>query len=127
MTGSGFSASEGRSLIINSNGVEIEDVETTYFWAEHFDNVEKTFGQVACLKNGNIAVFVNHENWISFWKTDENDDEVLSCSDENRKYIISKNQKVVPYGKLLFEEQWRNRWRIDRFCVPTNTHGRESR
>lgn len=105
--------------------IEIEDVETTYFWAEHFDNVEKTFGQVACLKNGNIAVFVNHENWISFWKTDESDDSILNCSDENRKYIISKNQKVVPCGKLLFEEQWRNRWRIDRFCVPTNTHGRE--
>ena len=27
--------------------------------------------------------------------------------------------------KLLLEEQWRNRWRIDRYCAPLNTMGRE--
>ncbi len=81
--------------------IKIEDVDTTYPWAKHFDGVEKTIGQIASLTNGKLQVQVNYENWISFWKVDGNEPE------------------------LLFEEQWRNRWRIDRFCVPTNNPGRE--
>lgn len=81
--------------------ISIEKVDTTYTWAVHFENVEKTFGQIATLTNGKMQVRVNHENWISFWKI------------ENGK------------ESLLLEEQWRNRRRIDRFCVPTNTNGRE--
>ena len=78
--------------------IQIENVDTTYPWAEHFDGVEKTSGQIASITNGKITAKVNHENWISFWNSD---------------------------GELLLEEQWRNRQRIDRFCVPTNTNGRE--
>ena len=51
--------------------------------------------------NGRLQVRVNHEGWISFWQLNETG------------------------TSLLFEEQWRNRARIDRFCVPTNNPGRE--
>lgn len=85
----------------NSPKISIKTVDTTYPWAEHFENVEKTSGQEAIFTNGKIQVRVNHENWISFWK-------------------IEQNKEI-----LLFEEQWRNRRRIDRFCVPTNNPGRE--
>lgn len=81
--------------------VEVKEVETTYSWSEHFDGVEKTFGQTGTLTNGRLQVRVNHEGWISFWQIDNGEE------------------------KLLLEEQWRNRWRIDRFCVPTNNAGRE--
>lgn len=85
----------------NSPKISIKTVDTTYPWAEHFENVEKTSGQEAIFTNGKIQVRVNHEKWISFWK-------------------IEQNKEI-----LLFEEQWRNRRRIDRFCVPTNNPGRE--
>ena len=103
--------------------IEIRDIDTTYPWAEHFEGVPQTSGQEAVLKNGRIEVRVNHEGWISFWKkieADESDEAVLS--DE----AASSDDAVTSDGlKLLFEEQWRNRWRIDRFCVPTNTNARE--
>lgn len=90
--------------------IEILDVDTTFPWAEHFPNVEKTTGQIATLTNGRLQVRVNHEGWISFWQ--------LEQTASNKAYSSSS-------AKLLFEEQWRNRRRIDRFCVPTNTNGRE--
>lgn len=83
--------------------IVISDVDTTYPWAEHFEGVEKTSGQTCTLTCGKLQVRVNHENWISFWEIQNGTE------------------------KLLFEEQWRNRWRIDRFCVPTNNPGRELR
>lgn len=98
------------NLVAESRGrqnvqIGINDVDTTYPWSAHFENVEKTSGQEAFFINGKIKVKVNHENWLSFWQIAEEN----GCLKE----------------KLLFEEQWRNRWRIDRFCVPTNNHGRE--
>ena len=94
--------------------IRIDEVETTFPWAQHFEEemkagkvqLEKTFGQTAALRNGRLLVKVNHENWISFWRLEN-----PTASEES--------------AQLLFEEQWRNRWRIDRFCVPTNTHARE--
>jgi alpha-D-xyloside xylohydrolase len=93
----------GESLPDNAPAcsIEINDIDTTYPWAEHFANVEKTTGQTATLTNGRLQVRVNHEGWISFWQLNETG------------------------TSLLFEEQWRNRARIDRFCVPTNNPGRE--
>lgn len=78
----------------------IEEVEISEPWHKHYPNPEKHIEkvQIASLTNGKLTCRVNHENWLSFYNQD---------------------------GDLLFEEQWRNRWRIDRFCVPTNTHGRE--
>ena len=90
--------------------IEICDVDTTYPWADHFPNVEKTTGQTATLTNGRLQVRVNHEGWISFWQLEQ----------------TAVNQSTSSSSaKLLFEEQWRNRARIDRFCVPTNNPGRE--
>ena len=83
--------------------ITIREVDTTYPWSAHFEGVPATTGQVAELTNGRLLVCVNHEGWISFWKQSEGDDA----------------------AELLFEEQWRNRWRIDRFCVPTNHNARE--
>ena len=88
--------------------IEISEVDTTYPWAEHFEGVEKTTGQIASLTNGKLQVQVNHEGWISFWR----------LNDGTKGTGINEPE-------LLFEEQWRNRWRIDRFCVPTNNAGRE--
>ena len=90
--------------------IEILDVDTTFPWAEHFPGVEKTTGQIATLTNGRLQVRVNHEGWISFWQLEQ---------------TASNKAGSSSSAKLLFEEQWRNRRRIDRFCVPTNTNGRE--
>lgn len=80
--------------------ISIKEVEILEPWHKNYPNPEQHIEkkQIASLTNGNLTCRVNHEHWISF-----------------------ENQE----GKVLFEEQWRNRWRIDRFCVPTNTHGRE--
>lgn len=98
-------ALENQLEISDETKIIIQEKDTTYPWAEHFDGVEKTWAQTASLTNGKILVQVNHEGWISFWKINSND---------------KGNEKT-----LLFEEQWRNRSRIDRFCVPTNNPGRE--
>ncbi|MCR4578802.1 MAG: hypothetical protein K5681_00495, partial [Treponema sp.] len=75
-----------------SCSISIRDVDTTYPWAAHFEGVPQTKSQVAELTNGRLLVKINHEGWISFWK----------CSGSSEE------------PELLFEEQWRNRWRIDR-------------
>ena len=48
--------------------------------------------------NGKLTVKVSHEGWISFY-----------------------NQK----GELLTEEYWRNRNRLNRYCVPLRVDARE--
>lgn len=113
---------------VTSPVIHIVDVDTTYPWSKHFEGVQKTSGTVACITNGKLSVCVNHENWISFWDNEgkipsENDVKEWAaalCSGE-----IHFNDKPLHLGKLLFEEQWRNRQRIDRYCVPTNLDGRE--
>lgn len=52
----------------------------------------------ASITNGTITAKINVEGWISF---------------ENEK------------GEVLLEEYWRNRNRIDRYCVPTGVSARE--
>ncbi|MBR1638086.1 MAG: family 31 glucosidase [Treponema sp.] len=85
--------------------ISICEVDTTYPWAAHFEGVPASSGQIAELTNGRLLVRVNHEGWISFWRRD--------------------GEGSSSEAELLFEEQWRNRWRIDRFCVPTNHNARE--
>ena len=111
----------GKSLSRNAPtcSIEILDIDTTYPWAEHFDNVEKTTGQTATLTNGRLQVRVNHEGWISFWQLEQ------SATNKADSSATSSSSTSLPQAKLLFEEQWRNRARIDRFCVPTNNPGRE--
>jgi alpha-D-xyloside xylohydrolase len=57
-------------------------------------------GETARLRNGALECRVNSEGWLSF---------------HDRS------------GRLLFEEYWRNRHRIDRFAVPLNLSARELR
>lgn len=106
-------------LYSSSAKITIRDVDTTYPWATHFEGVEHTTGQEAELTNGRLAVRVNHEGWISFWE--------LPATPEVEPSVTDSGQSVetTPAPRLLFEEQWRNRWRIDRFCVPTNHNARE--
>ena len=95
--------------------ISIRDVDTTYPWAAHFEGVPASSGQIAELTNGRLLVRVNHEGWISFWRLGE-------CNDVGAG---AQDTQGTPGAELLFEEQWRNRWRIDRFCVPTNHNARE--
>lgn len=90
---------------VSASSIEINDVEVSEPWHVHYENPESHVQkfQEAVLVNGRIKVQVNFEGWISFWQLDAEDGE----------------------DKLLLEEQWRNRWRIDRYCAPLNTMGRE--
>jgi alpha-D-xyloside xylohydrolase len=70
-------------------------------WYSHEENVsqyeqKQTFATVT---NGKITATINGEGWITF--TDNSS------------------------GRILLEEYWRNRQRIDRYCVPLNMSGHE--
>ena len=97
--------------------ISIKEVDTTYPWAEHFEGVPATKGQTAELQNGSLLVKINHEGWISFWKLPDTNPVV--------EPVETTRAEPTSSAELLFEEQWRNRWRIDRFCVPTNHNARE--
>ncbi len=78
--------------------ITFETVDTTDPWykGEEWKKYHQT-GQRAILKNGKIEARVNEEGWISFY-----------------------NQK----GQLLTEEYWRNRNRVNRYCVPLRVDAR---
>lgn len=79
--------------------ISFEEIDVTDPWYK-----EETYKQYhmkairASLTNGKITAKVSHEGWISFY-----------------------NQK----GELLTEEYWRNRNRINRYCVPLRVDARE--
>ena len=77
----------------------VEEVDTTDPWykTEEFAHYHQT-GKIYTLKNGKITAKINPEGWISYY-----------------------NQ----HGKLLTEEYWRTRDRINRYCVPLRIPGRE--
>ena len=79
--------------------ISFEEIDVTDPWykSEEFAKYHQTAKQ-AKLVNGNITAKVSHEGWISFY-----------------------NQK----GELLTEEYWRNRNRINRYCVPHRIDSRE--
>lgn len=79
--------------------ITFEEVDTTDPWyrGEEWAKYHQT-GVVATLKNGKITARVNPEGWISFL-----------------------NEK----GEVLTEEYWRNRNRINRYCVPLRVDARE--
>ncbi len=83
-----------------SADVFIEEIDVAEPWHVHYPEPEKHVRKMmqARLVSGKLVVRVNFEGWISF----END-----------------------RGEILFEEFWRNRQRIDRFCAPLNLSGRE--
>ncbi len=78
--------------------IKLEEIEVLEPWyrREPEGHVQKF--KVASITNGNITARVNHEGWLSF---------------ENEK------------GELLTQEYWRNRDRIDRYCVPLRVGARE--
>ena len=50
------------------------------------------------------------------------------ASAASNAFAVSRGDRPLGFSdepKLLLEEQWRNRWRIDRYCAPLNTMGRE--
>ena len=76
---------------------ETIDVTDPWYQGEEWEKYHQTAKQ-AKLVNGKITVKVSHEGWLSFY-----------------------NQK----GGLLTEEYWRNRNRINRYCVPLRVDARE--
>ena len=73
------------------------DVTDPWYQTPEYEKYHQT-GTQATLVNGKITAKVSHEGWISFY-----------------------NQK----GELLTEEYWRNRNRINRYCVPLRVDARE--
>ncbi len=73
------------------------DVTDPWYKSEEYARYHQK-GTQAAITNGRITAKVNHEGWISFY-----------------------NQK----GELLTEEYWRNRNRINRYCVPLRIDARE--
>ncbi|QHQ59594.1 family 31 glucosidase [Anaerocolumna sedimenticola] len=73
------------------------DVTDPWYKSEEYARYHQN-GTQAAITNGRITAKVNHEGWISFY-----------------------NQK----GELLTEEYWRNRNRINRYCVPLRIDARE--
>ena len=79
--------------------ISFEEIDVTDPWyrGEEWSKYHQK-GFQATLKNGKITVKVSHEGWLSFY-----------------------NQR----GELLTEEYWRNRNRINRYCVPLRVDARE--
>ncbi|MGN1205014.1 MAG: TIM-barrel domain-containing protein [Lachnospiraceae bacterium] len=73
------------------------DVTDPWYQGEEWKQYHQT-GTIATLQNGKITAEVNPEGWIRFY-----------------------NQK----GEVLTEEYWRNRNRINRYCVPIRVDARE--
>lgn len=76
---------------------ETVDVTDPWYQGEEWTKYHQT-GTRVIMVNGKITVKISHEGWISFY-----------------------NQK----GELLTEEYWRNRNRINRYCVPLRVDARE--
>ena len=79
--------------------ITVEEVDTTDPWykPEEYAHYHQS-GKIYTLTNGKITAKVNPEGWISYY---------------NR------------HGRLLTEEYWRTRDRINRYCVPLRLAGRE--
>lgn len=79
--------------------ISFEEVDVTDPWyqGEEWSKYHQK-GTRATLRNGKVTVKVSHEGWLSFY-----------------------NQK----GELLTEEYWRNRNRLNRYCVPLRMDARE--
>ena len=76
---------------------ETIDVTDPWYRGEEWSKYHQTGTQVTMV-NGKITVKISHEGWLSFY-----------------------NQK----GELLTQEYWRNRNRINRYCVPLRVDARQ--
>ena len=79
--------------------ITVEEIDTTDPWyaTEEYAHYHSK-GKVYTVKNGKITAKISPEGWISYY-----------------------NQN----GELLTEEYWRNRNRINRYCVPLRVDARE--
>ncbi|MGN0325849.1 MAG: TIM-barrel domain-containing protein [Lachnospiraceae bacterium] len=79
--------------------VEEEEIDVTDPWyqTKEYSRYHQKATQVTLI-NGKLTVKISHEGWLSFY-----------------------NQK----GELLTQEYWRNRNRINRYCVPLRIDARE--
>jgi alpha-D-xyloside xylohydrolase len=79
--------------------IVIEDVDLIEPWIKESEKAKRAQkSQVASIQNGEIIASFNGEGWLTFKNSD---------------------------GKILTEEYWRDRNRIDRYCVPLRIEGRE--
>lgn len=79
--------------------ISISEVELVEPWIPEAERAQHTRrSQVASIRNGEIMASFNAEGWLSFTNGE---------------------------GKLLTEEYWRDRNRIDRYCVPLRVEARE--
>lgn len=97
MDGNDWALTEKMEEVPVDISFETIDVTDPWYQSEEYAQYHQT-GTCAKLVNGKITAKVNHEGWISFY-----------------------NQK----GELLTEEYWRNRNRINRYCVPLRVDARE--
>lgn len=97
MDGNDWALTEQTEAVTPEITFETVDVTDPWYQGEKWKKYHQT-GTQARLVNGKITVKVSHEGWLSFY-----------------------NQK----GELLTEEYWRNRNRINRYCVPLRVDGRE--
>lgn len=97
MDGNDWALSEKMDEIMPE--ITFTEVDTTDPWyqAEEYKQYHSK-GQEVTIVNGKLTAKISHEGWISFY-----------------------NQK----GKLLTEEYWRNRNRLNRYCVPIRIDARE--
>lgn len=81
------------------SSIKYKEVDLTEpWWQDEEDGKHRQSGTEAYLTNGKITARINAEGWISFF-----------------------NEK----GDILLEEYWRNRDRIDRYCVPLRIEARD--
>lgn len=73
------------------------DVTDPWYQSDEYEKYHQK-GTQATIVNGKLTVKVSHEGWLSFY-----------------------NQK----GELLTQEYWRNRNRLNRYCVPLRVDARE--
>lgn len=79
--------------------IAIEDVELVEPWIEESEKPKHAVrSQTASIQNGEITACFNAEGWLSFRNSE---------------------------GRILTEEYWRDRNRIDRYCVPLRVEARE--
>lgn len=81
------------------SSINYKEVDMTEpWWKDEESGAHRQSGKEAWLTNGKITARINAEGWLSFL-----------------------NDK----GEILLEEYWRNRNRIDRYCVPLRLDARE--
>lgn len=97
MDGNDWALTEPPEPVTPEISFEEVDVTDPWYQGEEWSKYHQK-GTRATLRNGKVTVKVSHEGWLSFY-----------------------NQK----GELLTEEYWRNRNRLNRYCVPLRMDARE--